>query len=244
MKPSYTWEQLQPLIAKYKRIAWVPEIAEQNTSTLGSKFSGIAALAEGEQWPVCDECNKPMQLFLQLNSNDLPESSDKPFGEGILQAFYCTNWDNECECECEAWEPHSKSTCVRLLSFDQAINPGLTESPVKDAYPEKQITCWVAKDDYPNWEELNKLDKNYWTECADALAEKGCPLEKDKLLGWPCWVQGVEYPNCRKCGKQMQLIFQIDSEDNIPYMFGDCGIAHITQCPEHNKEVAMAWACC
>ena len=28
MKPSYTWEQLQPLIAKYKRIAWVPEIAE------------------------------------------------------------------------------------------------------------------------------------------------------------------------------------------------------------------------
>jgi hypothetical protein len=41
----------------------------------------------------------------------------------------------------------------------------------------------------------------------------------------------------------MWHVFQIDSEDNLPYMFGDVGCAHITQCPEHKEVVAFGWAC-
>jgi hypothetical protein len=41
----------------------------------------------------------------------------------------------------------------------------------------------------------------------------------------------------------MQFVFQIASEDNIPYMFGDVGTGHITQCPEHKNQLAFGWAC-
>ncbi|HEY7328275.1 MAG TPA: DUF1963 domain-containing protein [Gemmataceae bacterium] len=67
-----------------------------------------------------------------------------------------------------------------------------------------------------------------------------CPAEeiaisqpRDKLAGWPYWIQNVEYPSCPRCGQQMIHVFQVDSEDNIPFMFGDSGCGNITQCPEH-----------
>jgi uncharacterized protein YwqG len=80
-------------------------------------------------------------------------------------------------------------------------------------------------------------------EQEECLAEEGFPVEKDKLLGWPYWVQSLEYPECPDCGKEMSLVFQIDSEDNLPYMFGDCGCGHITQCKDHPERLAFAWAC-
>src|SRR5262249_10333174 len=64
----------------------------------------------------------------------------------------------------------------------------------------------------------------------------------DKLGGWPDWVQGVEYPNCSQCGQRMALVFQVDSEDNVPFLFGDAGCGHITQCPDHKEVVAFGWA--
>ncbi|MDJ0556950.1 MAG: hypothetical protein QNJ68_21390 [Microcoleaceae cyanobacterium MO_207.B10] len=41
----------------------------------------------------------------------------------------------------------------------------------------------------------------------------------------------------------MQLVFQVDSNDNLPFMFGDVGCGHITQCKDHKNIVAFAWAC-
>jgi hypothetical protein len=31
----------------------------------------------------------------------------------------------------------------------------------------------------------------------------------------------------------MALVFQLGSEDNLHFMFGDSGVAHVTQCPQH-----------
>jgi hypothetical protein len=77
----------------------------------------------------------------------------------------------------------------------------------------------------------------------DALHETVASAEGDKLGGWPNWVQGAEYPKCPKCGTEMAFLMQIDSEDNVPYMFGDLGTGHITQCPTHRHVVAFGWAC-
>jgi uncharacterized protein YwqG len=77
----------------------------------------------------------------------------------------------------------------------------------------------------------------------EALMERDFPRHGEKLLGWPAWVQGVEYPKCRICGREMALVFQVDSEHNLPYMFGDAGVGHVTQCPEHHAELAFGWAC-
>lgn len=40
-----------------------------------------------------------------------------------------------------------------------------------------------------------------------------------------------------------ELLFQVDSDVHIPFMFGDAGIGHITQNPDDANEVAFAWAC-
>lgn len=236
-------DNLDPIVGPYRRDAWLPIVAQQTSSPLSSKFSGIPALANKELWPCCENCNEPMQLFLQLNSNDLPDPAKNNFGEGILQVFYCTNQEKECEVTCEAFFPFSNSTLVRIVNYspEQISVPEI--SSVKDAYPEKEIVAWETVDDYPNWEELESLGVSLSDEQAELLFETGFPLPNDKFLGWPQWVQGVEYPKCPKCGKYMKLVFQIDSEDNIPYMFGDVGCSHITQCEDHPEILTIAWAC-
>jgi uncharacterized protein YwqG len=65
----------------------------------------------------------------------------------------------------------------------------------------------------------------------------------DKLGGWPYWIQGAEYPDCPECGARMEVVFQLDSNNNLPFMFGDVGCGHITQCPRHKDVVTFAWAC-
>lgn len=242
-EPSITWKDIEPIVKPYKRTAWLPKTSEQASSYSSSKFSGIPALSEAESWPCCQHCNQPMQLFVQLNSEHLPEEANKPFGNGLLQVFYCTNDDKECEMECEAYSPFSKSTLLRVVNFNSVSDKNISSSPVNEAFPEKEILSWVAHDDYPNCEELEELGCTLTDEQTDFLYEQDYPLPKDKLLGWPYWVQGVEYPECSECGNKMELIFQIDSEDNIPYMFGDVGCSHITQCKEHKEHLAIAWAC-
>lgn len=74
--------------------------------------------------------------------------------------------------------------------------------------------------------------------------EKLTALPGDKLYGWPYWVQSVEYPSDRKTGALMQLLFQIDSDINVPYMWGDSGVGHLTQSPDDADELAFGWACC
>ena len=67
---------------------------------------------------------------------------------------------------------------------------------------------------------------------------------KDKLAGWPFWLQWRNYPDCPRCERQMRFVFQIDSQDNVPYDFGDSGIVSLFQCPVHKSEVAVREACC
>ena len=242
-KPSPNWAEVERIVAPYKKTAWFPKVKEAQSDCSSSKFSGLAVLLSNESWPCCKHCKEPMQLFLQINSKHLPDDAEVPFGEGILQVFYCTNWDKECEVECEAFLPFSKSTLVRVLNTESDALVITTTSPVKDAFPEKEIVGWETKDDYPNWEELEELGCFLTDEQSELLCDLEYPLPKDKLLGWPYWVQGVEYPDCPVCGKHMKLIFQIDSENNLPYMFGDVGCSHVTQCEDHRDKMAIAWAC-
>ena len=60
--------------------------------------------------------------------------------------------------------------------------------------------------------------------------------------GKDAFVQGVEYPACPECGIQMQMIFQLDSNHHLPYMFGDSGIGHLHQCRLHKSILAFGWA--
>jgi hypothetical protein len=206
--PALDDPRLDPL----RRSCWVPKVESRDGEPHASKFSGTAALAAGESWPLCPNCTLPMQLFLQLNSAELPDGFKAPWGEGIFQFFYCTTSDPHCESECAAWEPFARSTLLRIVP-----SAAVTERArlPRTAFPAKRIVGWEHQDDLPGWEELGDLA--FSEEDGEEIGNSGYPREGDKLAGWPYWVQGVEYPQCPECESKMKLLFQIDSEKNVPY---------------------------
>jgi uncharacterized protein YwqG len=253
-------KQLAPWREKHVRLTWKPVVSEGDGPTHVSKFSGIPWLSKGEDWPTCVGCNNPLQLFLQLNLSNLPEELNGRFGTGLLQLFYCVDYN--CDAALGAWQPFSGPTILRIVQPARPERENVTAHP--GHFPPRTIIGWDIDADFPAPEERAELGLKYeynikekrvnisWLEAglqfanvdfdtAHAVSE---PQSGDKLSGWPYWVQGVEYQNCPQCGQRMDFVFQIDSEKNLPFMFGDVGCGHITQCPTHRDVVAFGWACC
>lgn len=229
-------------ISKFKRRMWKPVVTDGDGPSDASKFSGVPWLNDGEEWPKCGNCDQYLQLFLQLNLDELPQPLIGEFGDGLIQLFYCTNEDPLCEVECEAFFPFATSVMVRLIQ--KKGSPAVVAVPaIKNFFPPKVITGWNEDEDYPNWEEGEllglQLEQNEWEQ----LSEDDFPRSGDKLAGWPRWIQAVEYPDCPDCGETMRLVFQLDSRDNLPFDFGDVGCGHITQCKTHKERLAFGWAC-
>lgn len=229
-------------VVPFMRKAWIPVASDGDGDIRASKFAGAAWLSQSEQWPRCQNCSQPMELFLQLNLDELPEQIGNEYGEGLMQLFYCAKTETICESLISAWEPFSKATLVRLVQPEGEPHAE-TRPGREDSFPPKLIVGWKEADDYPIWEEGKylgiEMDEAQWEE----LGNDDFPRPGDKLAGWPLWAQNVDYPNCPACGDQMRLVFQLDSYDNLPFMFGDAGTGHITQCRAHKSQVAFSWAC-
>ncbi len=252
---------LAPWVAKQRRPAWKPVVEDSDGPPAASKFAGTPWIGPDAPWPACGHCTRPLPLFLQLDLGDLPAELGQRFGTGLLQLFYCTR--DECQ-GYGGWEPFADDLSrVRVV---QPHGPGLRPSapPGVDLFPARRIVGWSRFLDLPMPCEHGDLGLTYTYDfdlgtlrfiCPElgfdvTNAMNDCPAEAiavsaagDKLAGWPAWVQDVEYPNCPQCGRRMAQVFQVDSEDNLPFMFGDVGRGHITQCPDHQEVVAFGWAC-
>ena len=233
---------LPPKIQRVRRTTWMPVVRKGDGAPDASKFAGTPWLAQGEPWPACDNCGDPMPLFLQLNLNTLPEELQNTYGSGLLQLFYCTNGDPCCEAECDAFFAFTSGKLVRVIQPEG--EPQTIVLPEEGrVFPPQEIVGWKEDQDYPTWEEGLEYRVNLTDEEWEQIADYNFPRLGDKLAGWPLWIQGVEYPYCPICHDLMHMVFQIDSEDHIPYMFGDAGCGHITQCAKHLDQVTFAWAC-
>ena len=254
--------KLEPWLSRIRRPAWKPIVEEGDGPVTASKFCGTPWIGPTAPWPECRHCGKPLTHFLQLDLGDLPQELGGQFGTGLLQFFYCTRED--CQ-ENGGWEPFSDDLSrVRVV---QPNGPGIPASMSQedDQFPAKRIVRWNPLSDLPDPSEHDEVGLIYTYDFDKGMLRLQCPEldidttnpmgectaegiavseSGDKLAGWPAWVQGIEYPNCPRCGSRMVLVFQVDSEDNIPFMFGDCGCGHITQCPDHKDVVAFCWACC
>lgn len=228
------------LLEALKRIAYLPiTSAHENSFSDQSKIGGLPYLRNEDDWPVCPNCKKHMHLFLQLNLEHLPERTE----QGLIQLFYCTTKESNCETQLKAFQPFSKATVCRRIEVNG--NSAIIDPPVESIFEEKLITAWEPKDDYPHPDEYEQLGLEADDEVLEIIESKGFgfTVAKDKLFGWPYWVQSVEYPSDRKTNDTMQMLFQLDSEDNLPYMFGDSGVGHVMQSPANKEEVAFEWAC-
>ncbi|MBD2184184.1 DUF1963 domain-containing protein [Planktothrix sp. FACHB-1355] len=239
------FENLKAKLSSVRRSAWKPIVREGDGDLTASKFSGKPWLSAGETWPICPNCQKPMQLFLQLNLDQLPKSLKEKFGNGILQMFYCTSTEPYCEGDCDAGE----SAKIKLLRIVQpeAKSAKIEIPEIENLFPAKLIIRWEEIGDSPSWEDVESffgITPN--EENLDILDNYfgWRPEPGDKLAGWPDWIQGSSYPNCPTCNQTMtQFIFQLDSEDNITYMWGDAGRGYLVQCPEHKEKLAFFWQC-
>ena len=221
-----------------KRRAYVPITESGDSHLSGSKISGHPQVNEQYPWPVCPNCGGRMQLFWQQDLADDKLSHSYPVTSGLLQIFYCVSSDPLCEDDCESYAPFSTATKFRVVP----VSNGQTEELSEGYFPARRIVGWNAVDDYPNWEELNAAGISLSDAESEMLFDK-YPLAGEKVGGWPYWVQSVEYPNCTKCSTKMEFLLQIDSEGNLPYMFGDVGCGHLTFCREHPEVMSFHWAC-
>ncbi|GAA4059993.1 hypothetical protein GCM10022389_00250 [Flavobacterium cheonanense] len=237
------YQEVIAALEKHKRTAYLP-VLKDNTKTFStnSKYGGYPYLRNENDWPICENCKKHMPLFLQLNLNELPIKKE----DGLIQLFYCTNYDEDCESELEAFFPFSKGSACRKIKIE---NPSATIQPNSiDIFDEKLIVDWNAKNDYPHPEEYSLRNVDATIDIDDVyelMEERDCGLtiSQDKLFGWPYWIQSEEYPYDRKTETRMELLYQMGESEIIPYMFGDLGIGHLTQSPDNDEELAFGWAC-
>jgi len=252
--------RLDPWLQRNKRTSWKPIVETQDGSVAASKFSGTPLLPDGA-WPQCGACAAPLQFLLQLNLAQIPQELQSRFGAGILQFFFCVNDESACFANYYG-DPFAVCQLLRLLppSTREAAST-VTSSPRK--FPARKIVGWQPQDDYPSLPEHPELGLSYEHQPDVRGQRVQCPelsfdetlsfddyypyldrcIDGDKLAGWPDWQQGVEYASCPKCRHRMEsFVFQIDSEDNIPYMFGDGGRGQIIQCPEHKETLGFVWA--
>ncbi len=230
------------ILRKFERTAFVPKLKDTKSKfSKSSKIHGFPYLRSETDWPICPNCNKNMQLFLQLDLTAIPTNQS----EDLIQLFYCTSSEPYCESDLESFLPFSKGAVVRRIKIDgssKEIKPKIDE-----IFDEQEIIAWEEIKDYPHPEEYQELgiSFNNEDEVLELLEERNISqcLEGDKVFGWPYWVQSVEYPFDRKTKTKMELLFQIDSDRNLSYMFGDAGIGHITKSPVDEDELAFGWAC-
>jgi uncharacterized protein YwqG len=178
--------QLKQKLSGVRRLAWKPIVQEGDGDLNASKFAGKPWLSADENWPVCPNCQKPMQLFLQLNLDQVPESLNGKFGSGLLQFFYCTSYDEpHCEVDCDAWEPFATTKLVRIIQPN--TTPSEMEIPeIEDLFPAKLIVGWEQRDEYPDREEIEIDNYTLDNKAFDIVYKR--PRREDKLAGWPSWV--------------------------------------------------------
>ena len=99
----------------------------------------------------------------------------------------------------------------------------------------------------PNWEhKWERIREEYLIQaCQSKNIDMLVAAEGDKLGGWPCWLQGIQYPQCPLCRCRMDaMIFQIDSTGaNLPNIFSADSIGYLTCCPHHQHLFSFSWVC-
>jgi hypothetical protein len=232
-----TVDGISAALAEFRQPTWLPVIESGQGAVVASKFGGVPWLSPRETWPRCGQCGGLMDLYLQLNSDDLPKECTSLF-HGLLQVFLC-NYEHPLTDHCMNLRPFSNASFVRVAQPDGLA--AYHELADDDLFEELRIVGWTRQVDLPAKIELRTLGYELSDEQDALLSEASLPYEGDKLLGWPAWQQGVERNQCPHCRAVMRRIFQIDSCRGVPVLLGDGGRGWVLQCREHTEVVAFVW---
>ncbi|MEM3341423.1 MAG: DUF1963 domain-containing protein [Thermoplasmata archaeon] len=232
---------LKERLAGLKKSFWKPSVKSGDGGLTDSKYGGIPYIAKGEPWPACRSCSAPLQFFLQLNLSELTSTLGWPFGTGLLQLFVCVSRQPGCY----------NAPFVRVVQ--PVVSSEDSKSQEKIRLPDtgvkikpKKIVKWKEGSEYPDfYTMLNILGIDSSSDLTASLEKyrEKYPAQGDKLCGWRFMLQMGEEPECPICGKRMPLLFQLFSDINVEYMFGDGGAMYVFQCEEHREQVDAYWEC-
>jgi predicted DNA-binding WGR domain protein len=247
----------QRLRREYGRVAYVPSVVDcEDDARDGSKFGGAPWIAPGDLWPLCERCGDPLPLYFQLRRDEVPAESRWAFRDEGLQVFACD--------ECVFRSPH-EGLLLRHVSL-HGVGRDPQESLGDGFRIDRQVATEVLR---ATWiirrtTTRGKIDQDVciawpkriagWVPTADIrrdvdddVAEELYELEVhclrgDKLGGWPDWVDEPTVAACATCRHDMDYFFQVDSDCNLPVIFGDAGTAWVFVCRECARG-ALRWQC-
>jgi ankyrin repeat protein len=223
-------------LRKLERTAWRPMVDESGAALLGSRFGGLPWLEEGEAWPRSKE-GAPLAFLLQVNLDEAPEEVRAQAGGGLLQLFF--------DVQEQPYQPFSSGHFVRIVRDAASRKGSVAKAPEGLApFPEKSIYLWLPVRDTPFREAGETPDHRYPCPIPRQADELSFHLNRkeDKLGGWASWVQDPVYPTVPGTGVELdRLLFQLNSERNVPVMFGDNGVGYIVQSSREPDRVAFLW---
>jgi uncharacterized protein YjbI with pentapeptide repeats/uncharacterized protein YwqG len=242
-------ERMQPILKRMEGLArkvWKPILRDGDSSSTDSKYGGRPWLSEDEDWPICDGCGQPMPFILQLNMDNLPTEVQTSSNKELLQIFCCapTLNDDDTNDDENYWErhayfvdPYSPDKLVRIVRPDGKENDCQLPQFKEERSSVKTIIGWeVLPEDYPIEQELLEMGIEMSEEESLILDENGMPRYRDKLAGWPRWIQRCEYPNCPKCNQLMKkLVYQFHREE----LDGCDGLVYVFQCETHPETLTF-----
>ena len=272
--------ELKERLGPHRRTAWAPVMGSPGQPGEFGQFGGVPRLGVGEAWPRCGCCDTDMTLVLELHLEKAPEAFQKRVGgEGWFQFFYCHS--PSCSVEA-AWEAFQSNSLARVLlePVERAGPPPRVEYgavPIVGWTPLPEGPGWEDRSglgldrDFLNSDLVSTFSEmaETWTEgdsyydavfdyfgLSDTTAPESFSYLKtlpgDKLLGWPAWSQGVEYPHCPECQEQMEMLVQINNDGHgvgapgygsaLGQVFAGDGNGHVSHCPRHGH-MTFAWAC-
>lgn len=226
-------------LAHLRRTAFVPHTEEGDGATTASKFGGRPWLSANEPWPSLD--GEPMQLMLQLDLAQLPAPGLEP-RRGLLQIFYAYTLS----AEYDDWAPWTPTKLVRIVEpvGEESREP----CPLARRWPAKRVVDFTLHRELPSMEDLEEsltaLEPDRREAFVEYLFDAEAPLTGDKIGGWPHWIQSRQLVRCPETPTRCEFVLQIDTEDHLPVMFGDSGIAFVWRCPKHPEHMTMSWQCC
>lgn len=245
---------LAELLAMRKPICLLSYQATDQGLAPITRVGGAPTWPAGIPRPRCAAGHSP-SFIMQIHLADLPGLAHAP---GLLSFHYCLECCNEVtpsfgyDPECEDENPTGYD--IRVLPDPAGWQPdgkgalGVVVSPkavwfshVEEVPSPGDIERMIVVEDRIQADELAELSCN-----AEGFMQRGLPdctnRYKEKLGGWPSWVQNVSWPDCPH-GRPYAFAAQISQGTSDGSPWAGPGFAYlwmcVPACPERCAQMSM-----